>query len=316
MKLTITIAIAVACMAGQSQTLDPNALIATVDGDRIVASEYFTRMAFLENVGTFINGKFVELPPAFICLQQLLNERFIMQVAREKGVAPTAGEIQAEFAAQRAEAPDAFNRRKELGMSDAQLQGLVALDLAQFKLLTMGVNITDEQVANNYNMNRMVYVKPATAKLRVIVVKTAADRLKVDDALKTKPFAEVARTLSTDITRLDGGNLPQVPIGNLPQNVLNEVSRCKAGEMSQWIESEGSFLKYLVEAKTESSPIPLDDKLKREIRRRMMMIAGQQKNGEQVQALMLAKRKSAKVDIPAPALKKLWELYANDAFKR
>lgn len=293
-----------------AQTLDPNEVIVTINGEKILASEYFNRMEMLENVGTMSDGKFVELPPAFLTLQRIVTERLIMQVAKEKGVAPTPAEIDAEFKEQQIEQAESFKRLKDYGLTDQELKKRVEMDLTQFKLITMGVNITDEQVTNHYNLNKMVYVTPATVKLRVIVVDKPEDRAKVDEALKTKTFAEVAKQLSTDITKYDGGDLPKVAINAIPQNVQNEVLRSKAGDKTQWIQSEGSFLKYLIEAKEEQKQIPLDTKLRKEIKRRMMLVAGRQKND--VQAMIDDKRKSAKVQIGTPGLQKLWDAYMAD----
>ncbi len=293
--------------------LEMNGVVVSVNGDKIMGTEFFNRMAFLEGVGTVNDGRFVAVPPAFLTIQRLVSERFIMQIAKDKGVAPTPAEVSDELAAQRAANPEQFQRLKDLGVADAAISKQIAMDLAQFKVLTMGIVITDEQVASHYNMNKMIYVRPATVKLRVIVVAKAEDKAKVDAALKTKAFKDVASEMSTDLTKYDGGDLPKIAIDNLPQNVHNEVLRTNAGQTTQWIESEGAFLKYLVETKEEAKQIPLDAKLKKDIKRNMMIIQGRQKND--VNALLVAKMRTAKVEIAAPGLQKLWNLYIADTLR-
>lgn len=293
-----------------AQTLDPNSVVVTVNGEKVYASEYYTRMAYLEGVGTVNDGKFSPAPPAFLTIQRLVNEKLIMQIAKEKGVAPTPAEIAEEVAAQKSANSEHFQRLKDLGVTDAAIENQIAMDLTQFKLVTMGITITDDQVMNHYNLNKMVYMKPAMVKMRVIVVSKAEDKAKVESALKTKKFGDVAREMSTDLTKFDNGDLPNVAIQNLPQNVLNEVTRTEAGQTTQWIESEGAYLKYLVESKSASTPIPLDANLKKAIKRRMMLIAGQQKNN--IGALLDAKKRDGKIEINAPGLQKLWNLYIAD----
>src|SRR5438552_1381644 len=166
--------------------LESNGMVVSVNGQKIMAPEFFNRMAFLEGVGTVNDGRFVAVPPAFLTIQRLVSERFIMQIAKEKGVAPTPAEVSDELATQKAANPEQFQRLKDLGVTDAALANQVAMDLAQFRVLTMGINITDEQVMNHYTMNKMIYVRPATVKLRVIVVAKPEDKAKVDAALKTK----------------------------------------------------------------------------------------------------------------------------------
>lgn len=307
MKTLSTAAILGLICAAGAQNIDSAALVATVNGDKILNGEYYTRMAFLDDVGTLNNNRFVEAPPAFLTLERLINERLIMQLAKEKGVAPTQAEIQAEMTARKTDNPETLQRLRDFGVSDATILSQIALDLAQFNLVTMGVTITDAQIDNHYKLNKGVYVTPAMVKLRVIVVDKAEDEAKVDTALKTKSFGDVAKELSTDITKYAGGDLPEVAISASPKSIQDQVNKLNSGDKTPWIESEGSFMKYLIEKKTESKQLPLDDNLRKEIRRRMMLIAGQQKND--VQKMISDKRKSAKVTISAPGLQKLWDLY-------
>jgi parvulin-like peptidyl-prolyl isomerase len=261
-------------------------------------------------VGTVEDGKFVAAPPAFLTLRRMIDEAIVLMVAKDKGVAPTAAEINAEVAKRRTENPEKLKDLQALGITDDVIVAQVTQDLARFNLLTMGVSITDAQVTNHYNVNKLVYVEPAMTKLRVIVVENAADKTKVDEALKTKSFAEVATTMSVDLTKLMGGDLPEVPTDNLPENVRTAISTVPAGKTTAWIESSGAHLKYLVESKKEQRQMPLDAELKADIKKRMMVVAGQQKNGETVEKLVSDKRKATNVQITAPGLQKLWNLLA------
>jgi foldase protein PrsA len=294
-----------------SQPIDSNAVVAKIDGQTITAAQFYHRMAYMDGIGTVEDGKFVAAPPAFLTLRRMIDEAIILMVAKDKGVAPTAAEIQAEVAKRKAENPEKLRDLQALGITDDVIVSQVTQDLARFNLLTMGVTITDAQVTDHYNVNKLIYVEPATTKLKVIVVDEAADKAKVDEALKTKAFAEVAKTMSTDLTKLMGGDLPEVPTANLPDNVKTAIASVAAGKTTAWMESGGSFLKYLVEAKKEQKQVPLDAALKADIKKRMMVVAGQQKNGEMVEGLIKQKRKAVNVQITAPGLQKLWNLLAS-----
>ena len=116
--------------------------------------------------------------------------------------------------------------------------------------------------------------------------------------------------MSVDLTKLMGGELPEVPTANLPENVRTAITSVPVGKTTAWIESGSAHLKYLVEVKTEQKQMPLEAVLKADIKRRMMVVAGQQKNGEMVEKLIRDKRKAANVQITAPGLQKLWNLLA------
>lgn len=313
-KLLTLVPILALVSISASQLPDPAKPVATVNGEPITAAEYYRKMEFLPGVGTVSNNKFIESPPAFLALEKLINERLILLVAKKKGVAPTAGEIDNELKKRKAETPERYQRMTDLGMTDTEFKSQVMLDLAQFNLLTMGITVTDQQVAEHYNTNKFSYTSPATVKLRVIVVENLTNRDKVDLALKTKDFAVVAREMSTDLTKFDGGNLPEVDISRLPTNVLNQVQITPAGSNTAWIESSGSFSKYKIETKTEAKQLPLDDKLKLVIKRRLMLEFGEAKNN--VRAMLDEVRKTAKVQINAVGLQKLWDSYMQDYLRQ
>ena len=311
MMKSVILAMAAAISAcAFSQPIDSNAVVAKIDGQTITAAQFYHRMAYMDGIGTVEDGKFVAAPPAFLTLRRMIDEAIIMMVAKDKGVAPTAAEIQAEVGKRKAENPEKLKDLQALGITDDVIVSQVTQDLARFNLLTMGITITDAQVTDHYNVNKLVYVEPATTKLRVIVVDQAAEKAKVDEALKTKPFAQVASTMSVDLTKLMGGELPEVPTANLPDNVKAAVAAVAVGKTTGWIESGGAHLKYLVEAKKEQKQLPLDATLKADIKKRMMVVAGQQKNGEMVEKLIHDKRKAVNVQITAPGLQKLWNLLA------
>jgi len=285
-------------------------IILRVNGVPITATEYYKRMELLPGVGVYSNGNFIERPPAFITILQLVQDQLILQLAKEQGVAPTESEITQELNIRKAQDSEKYKAFAEFGIGDEELKRQIAIDIAQFKLLTKGVTVTDQQVTEHYNNNKLYYTTPATVKLRVIVVKNAEDKQKVDNSLKSKSFAEVAKELSTDITKYAGGDLPEVSVAQLPQNVLNEVTRTSPGKDTAWIESEGVFSKYRVEKKTDAKQLPLDNKLKERIRRMLMVEIGKRRNN--VRQMLDAMRLKAKIEIASPGLQKLWEAYIRD----
>ncbi|HWP31960.1 MAG TPA: peptidyl-prolyl cis-trans isomerase [Fimbriimonadales bacterium] len=308
--MTIQLFSFLAILLNSISSIQDSKVILRVNGVPIFASEYYKRMELLPGVGVYSNGKFVERPPAFLTILQIVQDQLILQLAKEQGVAPTENEINQELNNRKAQDNETYKAYADFGIGDEELKRQIAIDIAQFKLLTKGVTVTDQQVADHYNTNKLYYTTPATVKLRVIVVKNAADKQKVDNALKSKPFADVAKEMSTDITKYAGGDLPEVSIAQLPQNVLNEVTRTAPGKDTAWIESEGAFSKYRVEKKTEAKQLLLDDKLKERIRRMLMVEIGKRRNN--VKQMLEEMRSKAKIEIASPGLQKLWDAYMRD----
>lgn len=309
MKTAITIATIAASAATFAQPIDSQKVVLTVNGESVTAAEYYRKMEFLPDVGHRQGNQWVERPPAFLTVLEIITQKVVLQMAKSRGVAPTAAEINSELSTRRAADPDRFKKLADLGVTEMELRSQVAVDLAQFNLVTLGVTVTDAQVTEHYNTNKLLYVDPATVKLRVIVVKSE-DRTAVDSALRGKEFADVAREMSVDVTKFSGGDLPKVSLANLPQNVLNEVGRTPAGSATSWIESSGYFTKYLVEQKTEAKQLPLDDGLRNSIRKKLMLEIGRQRND--VRKMMADAMAAVKVEISSPGLKNLWDLYLKD----
>lgn len=77
--------------------VDPARVVATVNGVAIKGDEYYHRMEFLPGVGKNMGDGFAEFPPGFLTLEQLITEKLVFQLAKEKGVMPTQADIDAEL---------------------------------------------------------------------------------------------------------------------------------------------------------------------------------------------------------------------------
>lgn len=289
---------------------DLNKAMLKVNGDVVSLGEYYRRMEFLQDVGKMVGNQFVERTPGFLTVERLVTEKLTMQLARRHGVAPTPGEVENEYRIRKEDNPAQIKTLLDMGITEADIKGQIAIEMAQFNVLTKGVSITDQQITDHYNNNRFIYTTPAMASLRVIVVREATDKARVETALRSKKFEEVARELSVDLSKFDGGYLGEVPIERLPQNVKNLVELLPAGSNTPWIESQGAFLMYRIETKTEAKQLPLDDRLRRQIRRKMMLDMGRAKND--VKAMMDEMLKTVVVEIDSPWLQKIWNDYIEE----
>ena len=296
--------------------VDPQRTVATINGDEIKGNEYYRRMEYLPGVGKPTGRSFSEFPPGFLTLEQLITERLVFQLAKQKGVTPTDLEVDAELKARQVETPDLLATWQASGRSPEELKYQIRYELAQFKIQTFGVTITNQEVDQHYQKNIDQFTLPKRAQLRVIVVQSEADRDAVDLALKSgKKFADVATQYSKDVSRAAGGEYGTVPFAFLNTAVRDAVTTTKIGQTTSWIttntDGKPTYLKFLLEDVIAEQKMTLDDKLRRNIRRRLLLDKGAVKND--IQKEMIAVRQKAKIDIKQPefadAYRKFIEAY-------
>jgi parvulin-like peptidyl-prolyl isomerase len=276
--------------------VDPSRVVFTVNGEEVKGGEYYRRMEYLPGVGRASGSGFAEYPPGFLTIEQLITERFLLQLAKEKGVLPTDAEVQQELTNAIEDSPKLLEDWQNAGRTRPELEYEMRYQLAQFKLITRGITITDQQVEQFYNSNPTMYTLPKRVKLRVIVVDSVTAKEAVDADLKSgKTFAQVAGTRSLDLSKAIGGDYGITPIGQLSAQAQDAVTKKKADGTTDWLESDGNYIKFLVEQVLPEEKQPLDAKLKRRIRKQRMLDNGRVKND--LQKEMSAMRAKSKIDI-------------------
>lgn len=295
--------------------VDPNRVVATVNGEEIKGAEYYRRMEYLPGVGRFVGNRFNEFPPGFLTLDTLITERLVLQLAKSKGVLPSDAEVEAEFRYRTEENPRLLQDALDFGLTKEELMSQIKLDVAQFKVVTFGINITDQEVDEHYRTNPTRFTIPKRLKARVIAVATDAEKAAVTADLQAKkPFADVAKERSRDVTQKIGGDLGLVPIYAFPEVAQAPLGTCKIGATTPWIKQGEAWTIYLLEDIKPEEKIPLTPSLRRSIRRELMVVKGGVKND--LKAEMRDLRKLAKIDIKSPefadAYKKFIEAYLKD----
>ena len=296
MKRIIAVVAFVGLIAGAFAQVDPNRTIVVVNGDQVKGNEYYRRMETLPDVGRVLEGGQVAVyPPGFLTIIQLIDERLVLQMAASKGLTPSNAEIDKEMRESISSDPTLKERWINAGHTDDELHYQFKFQVAQFKLATEGVNVTDQEVTDWYHHNT-----PATARtvtLRMIAVTDAQDEKLVDQDLAAgKSFAEVASTRSKDITQANAGELGTVKTDLLPKEVVAVLDKTHVNEQTSWVDiGSNAHVKYLIEAKEAAKPIPFDENLKAQIRKKLMQDKGSVRNN--LVKEMSDFRKTAKVEI-------------------
>lgn len=280
--------------------VDANRVVATVNGIEIKGSEYYRRMEFLGGVGKNVGAGFVEFAPGFLTLEQLITEKLVLQLAKQKNVLPSDKEVNDEFEYRKTKSPTLLADWLASGRTAEELVADIKFDLTQYKLLTAGITVTDQEVDSFYKdkANAPMFTIPKQVKLRVIVAKTPADVTAVNSELSAgKPFADVAKSHSADITATQGGDYGTVPLSALSAEVRAGINNVAVGKPTAWFTAPDgkTQFRFLVEKVTPESVLPLNADLRRQIRQRLMMDRGKVKNN--LKAELDALRSKASIDI-------------------
>ncbi len=305
MRIFAAIGLAITAASAIAQ-VDPAKVYFTVNGDDVKGAEYYSQMEFMENTGYMAeSGQFIPGSPGLLALVDLINQHLYIQLAKQKNLYPTDAEVDALIKEMMVNDPHLVDRWVSMGRPEAALKEQERVLLAQFKLQTEGITVSDQEVSDFYHSKAIpgLTVAPRTVTFRLISVNDADAQKAVDaDLAGGKPFEDVAQARSTDITHNSGGKLGPVPTDALPKDVAAALDKTKVGDSSTWIDEKTGddpsasvfHVKYLVLEKVPEKPLPFDE-MKEQIRRKMMLDKGRPKNN--VEKEMSDLRQSSKIDI-------------------
>jgi foldase protein PrsA len=277
-----------------AQGIDLSKPVVVVNGQPISYGTYYKRMEGLQGFGRRVGQNFVPASPGFLTLQQLINEALIVELALDKGVAPTEAEINAEYQSMMQADPERAQEILKFA-TEEEVRRQIRIQLSEFKLQTMGINIGDQQVEAFYKEHPTMYTTPKTIDLYAIAVETPDQQDAVDKKLAAKaPFADVAKELSLDLTKSIGGFIGRVVESGLPDRIRTKVESLKEGETTTWVDADALKYKYYVGKVFSEKLSPLTPDLRKAIRQRLMVDRGATKND--LNKMMKEKRASLKLD--------------------
>lgn len=281
--------------------VDNNRVVATINGEDLKGAEFYRRMEFLPDVGKIAGNEIITSTPAFWVLERIITERMILALAKEKGVSPTQTEIDAEINLRLESNPKMFEEWTASGQPKSDLEFQIKVQIAQFKIATMGITVTDQEIDKFYKDYPSMFTIPKRYKLRVISVSDDAKKAQVDFQLQSgKSFAEVAKAMSEDVTKADGGYYGTIQEDRLSEVMRKALANVKVGGATAWLEAPNQKIKIYIDEILAPQLTPMDAGLRRSLRRKLMLDRGKTKND--VGKMMADIRKRTKIDIKSKDL--------------
>lgn len=291
-----TLALLLSCLTTAFAQVDAERVVATVNGQPISGRIYFSRMEVLPGLGQIGPGNsFVPIVPGYLTLRRIVDEMLVIQLAEERGVAPTESEIEAEMQMRIDEDPDVIGQLLALGFTEADYRYNVILQMSQFKIESEGITITDFQVEKQYEDNRLRYTLPKRYHLRLIRVDSDDAKPAVDAAISAgRSFDDVAKEFSSDISRFKSGDIGFILEQEMQPDVREALVETLEGGTTEWVSAGDVWLKFKIEEVLPAETLELDARLKKRIREQMMLEAGRAKIN--IILLMRDFRKKADLD--------------------
>lgn len=169
-----------------------------VNGEKVSKEEFYTR---LERVPVQ-TAQGTPKPAGRYVIEQIISEKIIQQLAKEKGVAPTEEQINRKIEFVKKQSGGDLNRVLAVrGMTPEDLKQQVALEQAFINLFTRGVKVSDAEIKAEYDkalkIEQSGLKRPEQVMLALIVTK---DKAKIDKAYSMlkggQEFSAVAGAMS------------------------------------------------------------------------------------------------------------------------
>lgn len=240
-------------------------------------------------------------------MQELVDQKILLQMAKEQGVLPTEADIDAELKFQQELRPDYLKVLSDQGVSLSVVRNELRIGLAREHLLMKGITVDPKEVDDYVKAHPERFGSSEKAQVLMIELNSEADKEKADAQLKAgKPFGDVAKTLSNAPgASVSGGVYPTDDVTRMPKALQDIVHKTPAKSMSEWVKVGREFYRFYVSEKQAPVSIPPTPAQRELVRRDLAMKKGTVKSD--FDKLFMEKLHQSKVDVQVPAIKAPWE---------
>ena len=272
-------------IAAHAQTKTLDQIVAWVNNDVILKSEYDKRLALIRvELADPQRGnlKGAQLEQAVIeqtkgLLQRLIDEALLQQQAKDMGISSdievikTMDKLRQEYKMPTTEALE-VEIVKQMPLEDFKQDIRTKYLTSQVlsKEVYGKVIISNADMMDYYEKHVKDFDRPAGVRLREITVITenrgpeeiASQRKKIEEALaavkKGDNFSEVAAKYSESATAQEGGDLGFSVKGELSKSLEDVIDKLDKGQVSDIIPVQGAFMIFKLDDKHSGGILPYD----------------------------------------------------------
>lgn len=240
-------------------------------------------------------------------LQELVDQKVLLQMAKEEGVSPTESDVDTELAYQKSLNPNYETTLHDQGQTESMIRHELLVGLARQHIVMKGITVAPDEVEAYIKAHPEKFTGSAKATVLFVQVSSPEKRAAVDAALSGgRGFAEVAVQFSeAPNAKATGALYPSNLVSRMPKQFQDAVSKTAEKSASSWITLGKYSIKLYVNKKTPPKLMELNTPQKELVRRSLAIQRGQVKND--FDRKFLERLKAAKVDVTVPYLKDSWE---------
>ncbi|MBI5707484.1 MAG: SurA N-terminal domain-containing protein [Armatimonadetes bacterium] len=245
----------VALIAGCGGKGAAGGTLANVNGDAISMDDFLNYLKTKDTVRVMTNQGVQQARVAeslgYQALQELVLRKVVVQLSKKEGVYPDDAKVAAEIEFRKKLDPQFVTKATSTGLTLDRIKEQLRVELASEGLLTKGVTVSDAELDQLIQTNKLD-VTPAMADLVWVFVLTDTKKKQVDtELLSGQSFTSVARRLSDARDKEEtGARFGERVIARMPKPVQDAIAKVAEGGTTAWIAGDGGWAKFYVEKKS------------------------------------------------------------------
>lgn len=176
-----------------------------INGERIAKDEFYSRLEKVP-VQTVKGGKQVTVPAGQYVVEQIINEKLLLQLAKKENVQPTDAQLDNKYNYLKRSTGGSFvTQLQQSGVTTEEWRQQMAIQQSVVNLVTKGVTVSDAEIRKSYDQliskGAPGFVRPEAVFFSVIITKTEPKIQKAYKLLQDgQDFGTVAMQMSEDNT--------------------------------------------------------------------------------------------------------------------
>jgi len=207
-------------------------------------------------------------------LNQMVEDKLILQEAKRRGVIVDESEIEERFKEVKSKFPSEevfYSEVQKAGLSTEVLKKRYKDNIMMGRLVSHEVKdkvvVTPFEIEQYYKEHSQELISPEAVHIRTIMLRydgkdsVALTKQKADDVMRLiqegRDFGELAKLYSQGIKSEDGGDFGFVEKGQMREDFDNVIFNLKEGEVSAPLKTDTGYFIFKVEEKRQSKPLSL-----------------------------------------------------------